>query len=594
MNIFDRVLLYARTVRHLRWEQWVYRPIRRLQQYLPVRVKPRTQPPLDERFQTLADEIHAWGAGDLEYGIRRANAVLAGEFRFLNHSEQLIEIDWSQRYVSHLWSYNLHYFDYALDLAWAFLETGDKRYCGHFIDMVNSWIAGNPPGQGDGWEPYAVSLRVVNWLYALLLFGETINRATRERIEASLAMQFEYLSRRLELHILANHLQKNLKALVIGGLYFSGRSADRWLRRGSRLLWRELFEQVLPDGGHYERSPMYHAIALGDFLEVVALLHAVGEPLPEPALDRVRQMVRAMAILSGSDGRLHLFNDAAQGIAPPRAWLSALAEHAVGERIPQRDGELRLPDTGYFGYSRLAAGERLVIDCGPLGPNYQLGHGHCDLLSFEWIVHDRPVVVDSGVSGYEGDPLREYVRSTRAHNTVSIDGYEQAEVWGTFRVARRPRAIGATAELSGERYRFEGVYHPYFDRRITHRRTLVRNEGGLEIHDRIKGVSRGSATSYLHLHPDFELRQRGDVHLASDGELELEIETWGAERVRVYRGGADPAQGWYCPEFGIAVPAPVLVLEAPVNGAHEFGFHIRVNHCATETTVFTDATAQIK
>jgi hypothetical protein len=574
IHFFQRVNLYARTARHLRWRQLFYRPLRDIQGVLPFRITANAEVSLCN-VPALSAQVSAWMAPRDNVG-SRAKDILEGKFCFLNHSVVLEEMDWKVRKVSHLWNYNLHYFDYALDLAWAYRLSKDNAYRDRFADLALSWIEGTDPGHGDGWEPYAVSVRTVNWIYSLLLFGRDFDASCSKRLENSLVQQMEFLSRRLEWHILGNHLQKNLKALIIGGLFFSGPAPQQWLRNGLRLLWRELFEHVLADGGHFERSPMYHVIALADFLELVSLLQAAGDPPPETTVTRIRRMVAATGALSSRTGRLHLFNDTALGIAPPRSWVSSLARSTVGEEIPEVDGVIELSNSGYFGLADSVRGERLLIDCGPLGPGYQPGHGHCDLLSFEWSLGDRPVVVDSGVRGYDGDALREYVRSTRAHNTVTIDGREQAEVWGTFRVARRPTLRPARHTLEGGTYTFVGAYCPYSDRRSVHHRTLVRDGDGLRIHDRIEGRRGGTATSYLHLHPDFAIEGEGTVRIATAEGLELRIETWGAERVDVERGQHSPAQGWYCPEFGVALPAPVVVLHTRTAATHEFGYRIRI------------------
>lgn len=575
MGVVDKVALYVRTARHLHWRQWAYRPLRRAQHHVPLRLRPRVNAPAADVLQALAAEVRSWGGGEIERRIANATAILNGRFRFLNHEEALGVIDWSRRYVSHLWNYNLHYFDFALDLAWACLETGDLRYRDRFIELATSWIDDSSSQRGDGWEPYAASLRTVNWIYALLLLGDRLGSTARQALESSLAMQLEHLSRRLEWHVLANHLQKNLKALTIGGMYFGGTSARSWAKRGTELLWGELFEQVLPDGGQYERSPMYHAIALSDFLEVVSLKRSLNLPVPQPVHERVRKMAGAMAVMSHSNGRLHLFNDAAEGIAPSTDWLSSLSERALGERIRTIEGELCLPDTGYFGFAR-QDGERLLIDCGPIGPAYQPGHAHCDLLSFEWILGGQPVIVDSGVRGYAGDSHRSYVRSTRAHNTVSVNYQEQAEVWGTFRVGRRPRVLHAGHECSPEAYRFQGAYTPYFDRRVVHRRFIQRDLSGLEIRDSLSWRGAGRATSYLHFHPDFELSAQGSGFIATSGPLVLEVSVEGAGRITIVKGSKNPLQGWYCPEFGVALPAPVLVLEAHGDGGCNMSYQIRV------------------
>jgi len=95
-------------------------------------------------------------------------------------------------------------------------------------------------------------------------------------------------------------------------------------------------------------------------------------------------------------------------------------------------------DTGYATIRDNIARSFLIFDCGPLGPDYQPGHGHSDVLSYELTLQGQRVIVDTGVSSYEQGPERYYERSTAAHNTVRVDGLEQAEIWGGFRVGRRP------------------------------------------------------------------------------------------------------------------------------------------------------------
>lgn len=573
MAKLDRALLYARTARRLRWEQWVFRPVRRIQARLPVRVDPRCD--FDHAASpVLAGAVARWGAGDMESCVSRADEVVAGTFRFLNHAESLPSIAWDRRPVSHLWSYHLHYFDYALDLAWAWRHTGEARYVERFGGLAESWIHDCPTGCGDGWEPYPVSLRVVNWVYAVLLFGDALKSRKQEAILRSTAEQLAFLERRLEYHILANHLLKNVKALVVGGLAFTGRGAERWRAKGLRLLWRELFEQVLPDGTHYERSPMYHAITLGDFLEVVSLLDAAGEPVPDAARERVRHMVEAYGALSRPDGTLHLFNDSGNANAPNRRWLDGLARQVVGQGVPEPSGVVALEEAGYYGLVDPARGTRFLFDCGVPGPSYQPGHAHCDALSFELDLCGRPVVVDAGVHGYDGDPFREYSRATRAHNTVRIAGREQSEMWGTFRVARMARVHCARVQAQADGMRVEGACTPYHDRRAVHRRVV---EGAGEVWivtDVVDGAAGAPVESFLHLHPDFTVECDGSVFMARAGEVVVWIETFGFDELEVVRGAREPVQGWYFDEFGKAEPASALVMRVRRNDGRRFGYRI--------------------
>ena len=119
-----------------------------------------------------------------------------------------------------------------------------------------------------------------------------------------------------------------------------------------------------------------------------------------------------------------------------------------------------LPWTGYFGYRH--GGDSLIVDCGPVGPDYQPGHAHCDTLSYELHVGGVPIVVDSGTFDYEPGQFRHYLRSTAAHNTVRIDGQEQSEIWGQFRVARRARPVEAhLSDWAGGRLVFSGEHDGY-------------------------------------------------------------------------------------------------------------------------------------
>ncbi|MEA3198298.1 MAG: hypothetical protein QOF32_2350, partial [Gammaproteobacteria bacterium] len=161
---------------------------------------------------------------------------------------------WQGRGRSLLWTYNLHYFD---DLNAA--DRSDRR--SWHDHLVERWIDENPPGAGIGWDPYPVSRRVVNWI-KWSLGGNSLAPKARQ----SLAVQVRWLNRRVESHLQGNHVLANAKALVHAGLFFDGEEAGRWLHRGLSLMRTEIAEQVLADGGHFERSTMYHAGFLEDIL----------------------------------------------------------------------------------------------------------------------------------------------------------------------------------------------------------------------------------------------------------------------------------------------------------------------------------------
>lgn len=404
----------------------------------------------------------------------------ASRFRFLGEEREIAApSDWNHPDWPRLWLYNAHYFD---DLACA---DAPARADWHAA-LVAHWLQANPPGRGTGWEPYPLSLRLVNWC-KWMLGGGAPTPAMRE----SLAVQARWLGRRLEVHLLGNHLWANAKALVFAGAVFDGDEAAGWRVRGLRLLRRELAEQVLADGGHFERSPMYHAILLEDVLDLLQLDRLFPGLLPAADAaawrDAARRMLHWLARMTHPDGEIAFFNDAAFDIAPR---FDALAAHAarLGVPAPDAPGPVEaLPDSGYV---RLSRGDAvLIVDVAPLGPDYLPGHAHADTLSFELSLRGRRVLANGGTGTYERGPARERQRGTAMHNTVEVDGADSSETWASFRVARRARPLGLRWGEDAGGVWVEGAHDGYrrLPGRVLHRRRWDLGTDTLRVRDELEG-----------------------------------------------------------------------------------------------------------
>jgi len=461
-------------------------------------------------------------------------ALLAGRFRFLRHEVALgWPPDWSAADLPALWRYNLHYF------AWLHLLGPDER-----LAVCRDWVRRNPVGRTIGWHPYPTSLRIVHWCKAAVDAPELL---------ASLYQQAAYLYRHLELYHPGNHLLENAKALVFAGRYLKQGEAAAWVRRGLGLLRKEVPIQVLDDGGYFERSPMYHALMLEGFLD---LMNVLPPPDPDRAMlaDAAGRMSDFLVSLTHPDGQIALFNDSTQEIAPPTAKLVEYT-HRLSGHEPQCKHEF--PETGFFVHRR--PGVYLVIDGGPVGPDYLPAHAHADIFSFELSVGCQPVVVDTGVYQYAAGPMRELVRKTSAHNTLSVDGVDQAECWHSFQVGRRYRPRDVTFELDGDRACFGGTFDGYarlIGDRIRHRRTITSDAARrtLEVSDLVEGRGAHTAESRLHFHPDLEVSEEpGGFVFAGAGVR---------GRVAIEDGQPSRSTGWYCPAFGLRRENTVLVLRA--------------------------------
>lgn len=537
----NRLLAYARTMRYLKPMQAVYYVRRRL---LP-----------EVKQVCVVGEVRVRSGVCLEAVIPPGLPILVeSEFRFLNESRSfdLNCMDWSAPGMSRLWRYNLQYFDYLQD-------QGRSRET--LAKLISSWIEKHPLGSLDAWEPYTVSLRIVNWIKYFL--QPEMNAEIPGDWLKSLYQQACWLENNIEYHILANHYLKNGKALLFAGVFFEGKRADGWLTLGLKILSEEAQEQILADGGHYERSPMYHAIVVEDYLDALNLIQSCNVMVARDALaflkSRVIDALDFLLDLQMPDAEIPLFNDAAFGIAPsPRRLVEYAGKVAGYVPGPVVDG-LSVCAKAASGYYVVRDGDSmLVVDCGAVGPDYQPGHAHCDTLSYELALGGRRMVVDSGVHDYENGPERYYARSTRAHNTVSVDGSEQSEIWGAFRVARRAYPLGTPLLQRTEHgARFEGAHDGFLrlPGNVVHRRTIGYDaDGSWTVSDRLHGDRSHAMESYIHLHPDFtaEVLANSIVVLTQEKLPFALIEVEGAS-IRLEKG-------WYFPEFGIRIANSVIVL----------------------------------
>lgn len=468
-------------------------------------------------------------------------------FRFLNEEHELGADGWNDARVDRLWRYNLHYFG---DLAAS--DAPSRR--GWHRALIERWVRENPPGAPTAWEPYPTSLRIVNWIKWALAGGDLSPEAVH-----SLAVQSRWLSRRLEHHLLGNHLFSNAKALVFAGLFFEGAEADVWRTTGARLVAREIPEQILRDGGHFERSTMYHALALEDMLDLLNVVRAYAcadmLPLERAAVATLSSMRVWAAAMTHPDGEIAFFNDAAIGIAPTPHALEAYAKRlGLGEVTPPGSTQL-LPS----GYLRIERGPAVaLLDVAPLGPDYLPAHGHADTLSFELSLFGHRVFVNSGTSRYGAGAERLRQRGTRAHNTVLVDGADSSEVWGGFRVARRARPVALRVDLA-ESCTVSCAHDGYMRLRgrVLHRRTWRANASTFAVEDRLSGAF-ADAEARFHLHPDVSLAVEGERADATVLHLRLRN---GVGVTMLIEGGStriEPAT-WH-PEFGRDVPTSCIIV----------------------------------
>jgi hypothetical protein len=176
-----------------------------------------------------------------------------------------------------------------------------------------------------------------------------------------------------------------------------------------------------------------------------------------------------------------------------------------------------------------------------LGGEGHSAHAHCDLLSLILYVHGHPVLVDSGTFTYRGR-WRDRLRRTAAHNTVLIDGQDQATPLQNF--SWKHAVDAKCTEWSGNR--FTGVLS--FADRMLFSRTLAHPRRGVwELIDSFSGSDEHRFEWFFHFAPGLE------VVLEEEGRL-LTIIKNSRKFLLLHLPNsiaeAELRPSWYSPQYG--------------------------------------------
>jgi len=418
-------------------------------------------------------------------------------FRFLNLEKSFSEeaLNWSFADFGMLWTYNLNYFDWLHQLGLS-KEQGLKTLSQFYATPAEK----NPIIL----HPYPTSLRIINTAKFISKWDIREGWLYQE-----LVSDLKFLVSRLEYHLLANHLLENAFALYIGGLITDQKEITQ---KGKKLLIRELKEQVLDDGMHYERSPMYHLIILERLLDAFNFAKAFGDDL-EAVLKSYAANMTGLTMNWKDLDRIPMMQDSAYNIA---LSVSDILEYS--ERLLEQDYPIKSNDLMDSGYRRLHSGNFILFaNVGSIGPSYQPGHAHADELNFELFYEGAPLIVDTGVSTYEKNDRRLLERSTSSHNCV-VSGVNSSDIWSGFRVGKRANvkiALDDHQKLKAEHDGFGTITVRTFDSTLT---------GELTITDELvyQSNSKGHyGKGFLHFHPEVHLEQIDEATFLINNQIIL-------------------------------------------------------------------------
>lgn len=551
---FDQLGRLLRTVRHLRARQLTYQILRRL---CPLSAPSAPKATWDgARAERVLAQLAAMGpVGGDAHAEAQARAWIDGTLGWLGVRVKW-NGDWRMQGPSPLWRYHLHYHEHLADAAWLAHREANAEIARRVVNELRQWAGEWKSGGTPAWDGYPVAVRLVSWLRILAWSSELLDSRSVDFLRVGIATHVAHLRRSLEWHVDGNHLLRDTWALALGASVLEGAWAEKLKRHSIFLFESILAEQVLSDGWHEERSPMYHVRALRDALEVERCLAAAGTPLSPSANQKIDAMFDSLPWMLRADGTLWHLNDTADDHGVDVAGLLAVRPSITAE------------GTRAFAASRTvvlvdACGDRLRLDLGGPAPSHQPGHAHAGALGLEYDVSGVPFIVDGGCSGYDGDPWRAYFRGTSAHSTLTIDARDQSEMWATFRIGARAEVFNQRVSGDASEFVASAAVRPYHSRVAEHSREVSRRGRTLKVVDVVAGAAGRCVESFVHFSPEWEAVAAGEGrfelrHPLASASVKVEADA----DATLHRGEFNPTIGWRAVGFNRVVPSWTLRLRA--------------------------------
>lgn len=485
--------------------------------------------------------------------------------------------------VKYVWEFNRLQFLQPLAAKLALDDDADARRA--IEAAIESWHRANPPFRGLVWNSgIELALRAISLLIVSSICGSHLSPDTIRRIREILAAHAFWLKRfpsrfsSANNHLIAEAAGEYLIGIAMPDLA----GADEMAVTARKVLEAEIEKQILPDGVPAEQSPTYGAFSIEFALLAALAARQQGDPLGpvfEARLIAFADWIAATssngiapALCDDDEGRViamcepeprypasiataaMAFLGAPSPVAAsePHLRYAIFGEAAEREPKPAR-GVTTFPDGGYSVVE--GARFKLVMDHGPLGYLSIAAHGHADALSILLCVDGEPVLVDPGTYLYHsGGAWRDWFRSTRAHNTLTVAGADQSVMSGAFNWSHK--ASARLVEASDTTIRAE---HDGYAKRFgaVHRRQVLLREDGLSIEDEVSGKPQ-PVELVFQFAPGLDIRADGSTATVTRDETAIAVFTLPDANFEIAAGEDGFDGGWVSPSFAVKVPAPRL------------------------------------
>jgi hypothetical protein len=513
-----------------------------------------------------------------------------------------------------LWELGRH--QYLIPLAVAYAVTGNAEYRRGLIEQIESWINENPFGLGIHWcSSLEASLRLISWalIHSLLTLrdgkdGFFSSVADRRKLGDAIYQQAWFIRHHVSRYSSANnHLIGELTGLWVACNVFElGPEGRNWGTFAQQELEREAIRQVHDDGVDKEQAIYYHLWVL-EYLFVAWLIgKRATAPFSSEFENRIVAMAKFLRDIAPANGDPPQIGDSDNGFvtrfdphwpddpysevvtaighvfsreellplsgAPCQKafWYGMIAgtlpnPKGIGIRIAAHNAYPKKYHAG--GYAILGSDTvHIVLKAGPFGYPSIAAHAHADALSIVLALDDEWWLVDPGTYAYHSEKSwRDYFRGTSAHNTITIDGTNQATIGGAFLwLTHTIGTITASGVTPDGNQWVEAEHDGYISRRVLHQRRIEYRPGEnrIIVTDSVTGEGQHELAAHFHFMPTIvissDTNNGGWMIRKSGSKRSLGIEVDPAWHWENARGAEQPPLGWYSSALGQKVPANTL------------------------------------
>jgi len=427
-------------------------------------------------------------------------------------------------------------------------------------EIINLWIRNHPNIKAEPWSGFNTAMRTYNWLKLLAKNQENIAANDWFKIQSSLYIQAKHILNNIEHHIPGNHVLLQYFALWLILHFFPDWQLS--IKNKSKIknkLINEIKAEFLKCGFHFEQSYHYHIQITLMSLYVLEILKKQNSEIDYYILGVIKNAIKIAEKFQFADGHLPMLGDNCFNFFNPTLFedieqIKKIAIEVFGEEEDEEKKDIKLYKDQYIVVEN--NNSKLIFDIGPIGLYENPGHGHSDISSFIYSSQGITLFIDPGTKNYSSLEDDKQLKRSILHNTLSVDGEDQAKLWGFFRWAYLPKNNKYNFSNNDEFISLENEYEGFYSiGKIVHKRTLIIYNNKLIINDLVVGKGEHKLLFTFILNPQIKVIEDADRLILSAGEKNWEMKS------KNCTGNFIIDNQFYYPSYGVGVATKRITFE---------------------------------